>query len=139
MDVRAPGALAVELHPHSPTHWVATFYPLARTPAGHWADVTRVLHQCLMPLARRSLSSARWLAVGGPDPGHAGWDDHPAWSAALAAGYATARLVHAAETDGAAGVTLSPEEARRLRAATAVVPAGQLAEWLLDDLRDVER
>ena len=38
----------------------------------------------------------------------------------------------------AAGGALTPEEARGLRAATVVVPAGQLSEWLLEDLQDLE-
>ena len=138
MDATAPDALAVELYPHSPTHWVATFYPMVGTPAGRWADVTWVLHQALMPLAQRPVTAARWLEASSPDPAHPCYTDHPGWGGALAAGYATARLVHATEAADTVGTTLSPEEARQLRAATTVVPAGQLAEWLLDDLQDVD-
>lgn len=138
MDTSASGTLAVELYPHSPTHWVATYYPMVTTPAGRWADVTWVLHQCLMPLARYPLTSTRWLELGSSDPAHPGYDRHPLWSAALAAGYATARVVHTTETANTTGATLSPEETRQLRAATTVVPAAQLTEWLLDDLQHLD-
>lgn len=138
MDTITCGALAVELHPHSPTHWVATFYPLVDTAAGCWADVTTALHQCVMPLAHHPLSSARWLELGSPDPRHASYDDYPTWGAALATGYTTACLARSMQITRAAGGALTPEEARGLRAATVVVPAGQLSEWLLEDLQDLE-
>ena len=139
MDTSASGTLAVELYPHSPTHWVATFYPLVHAPAGHWADVTWVLHQCLLPPAPYPLTSARWLEALSPDPQHSCYDPHSAWGAALAAGYATARMVHAIGTASATEVELSPQEARQLREATVVVPPEQLAEWLLHDLQDAGR
>ena len=138
MDATAPKVLAVELSPHSPTHWVATFYPMVSTPAGRWADVTWVLHQCLLPPAPYPLASARWLEACSADPHHPWYNHCPAWGAALATGYATARLVHIVGTAGDAGVRLSPEEARQVQEATVVVPPGQLAEWLLDDLQDAE-
>lgn len=138
MDASALRAIAVELSPHSPTHWVATFYPLVSTPAGRWADVTWVLHQCLLPPAPYPLTSARWLEVCSDDPSHPCYADHRAWDGALAAGYATARVVHTIGTAGGAGVELSPQEARQLRQATVVVPPEQLTEWLLDDLQDAE-
>lgn len=138
MDTTTCGVLAVELHPHSPTHWVATFYPLAGTSSGHWADVTTALHQALMPPAHRPLTAARWLELGSPNPGHASYDDYPAWRAALAAGYATACRTRSLETTRATGGTLTPEETRQLRTTTVVVPAGQLSEWLLEDLQDLE-
>lgn len=139
MDTTALKAFAVELSPHSPTHWVATFYPLVHTPAGHWADVTWVLHQCLLPPAPYPLASARWLQACSPDPGHSCYDHHRDWAGALAAGYATARVVHAIGTASATESELSPQEVRQLRQATVVVPPGQLAEWLLHDLQDAER
>lgn len=132
------GAFAVELHRHSPTHWVATFYPLASTPAGCWADVTSVLHRALMPVAHRPMASTRWLEATSPDPAHPCYDRHRYWGAALAAGYAAARLAHATTTHHSANTARSPNEARQLLAATTVVPAGQLTEWLLDDLHDAE-
>lgn len=49
MTPSVSGALAVELQPHSPTRWIATYYPMVTTPAGRWADVTWVLHQNLLP------------------------------------------------------------------------------------------
>lgn len=139
MDTSDLGALAVELYPHSPTHWVATYYPMVTTPAGRWADVTWVLHQALMPLTPHPAAAARWLEASSSDPTHSCYDRYPAWGEALAAGYATAHLVHATEAADPTGKTLTPEEARLLRAATTVVPAGQLAEWLLDDLQQLDR
>ena len=139
MDTAVPGTLAVELYPHSPTHWIATYYPMVATPAGRWADVTWPLHQRTMPLTGSHPTSARWLEASSPDPHHPCYDRHPTWRAALAAGYATAGLVHGTEAADTTEAPLSPEEARQLRAATTVVPAGQLSEWLLDDLQDLGR
>ncbi|WP_336650740.1 hypothetical protein [Kocuria rosea] len=131
MDAPTSGTLAVELHPHSPTHWIATYYPMVHTPAGRWADVTWPLHQHLIPLTGGHPTSARWLEASSPDPHHLCYDHHPLRSTALAAGYAT-------ETASTTKTPLAPEKARRLRATATVVPAGQLTEWLLDDLQDLE-
>jgi hypothetical protein len=102
------------------------------TPAGRWADVTWTLHQHLIPATEEAPKSARWLDLRSPDPDHPGYATHRAWSEALAAGYTTALATyHAEATEG----TLSPDEAQQLREATVVVPAGQLSEWVLDDLQ----
>jgi hypothetical protein len=132
MTISASGALAVELRPHSPTHWIATYYPMVDTPAGRWADVTWTLHQHLIPATEEASESVRWLDLRSPDPDHPGYATHRAWSEALAAGYTAALAVYHAE---AAEGTLSPDEAQQLREATVVVPAGQLSEWVLDDLQ----
>ena len=130
----ASGALAVELHPYSPTEWTATYYPMVDTPAGRWADVTWVLHQHLMPSNGQSLAPARWLDLRSPDPDHPGYAGHRVWREALAAGYAAAlAALTAAE---ATEEPLSPQETQQLRDATVVVPAGQLSEWVLNDLED---
>lgn len=126
-------ALAVELHPHSPTHATATYYPMVTTPAGRWADVTWVLHERLMPATEDLDGSARWLEARSPDPHHPCYADHEAWSAPLAAGYAAALAVYDAE---ATEEFLSPLDAQQLRAGTIVVPAGQLCEWVLEDLEE---
>lgn len=133
MTTSVSGALAVELQPHSPTRWVATYYPMVSTPAGRWADVTWALHQHLLPTTPTHVQPARWLEARSPDPDHTSYAGHRAWSAALAAGYTTALAAYDAE---AAEGPLSPQEAHRLRAGTVVVPAGQLSEWVLDDLQD---
>jgi hypothetical protein len=133
MNVSAAKALAVELHPSSSTHWVATYYPMVTTPAGRWADVTWVLHQHLMPTTCDFLEPARWLEARSPEPDHPCYAGHRAWAAQLAAGYATALAAYEAE---AAQQPLSLQEAQRLHDATVVVPAGQLSEWVLDDLEE---
>ncbi|MHC5557762.1 hypothetical protein [Kocuria sp. U4B] len=133
MNTSASGALAVELHPHSPTRWIATYYPMVVTPAGRWADVTWTLHQRLMPAIPHPPEPARWLDLRSPDPGHPGYAGHRAWSEALAAGYTAALATYHAET---AEEPLSPHAAQQLRAGTVVVPAGQLSEWVLDDLEE---
>jgi hypothetical protein len=133
MTISAPGTLAVELHPHSPTHWIAIYYPMVVTPAGRWADVTWTLHQHLVPVTADPRGPARWLEACSPDPDHPCYTGHPAGAIQLAAGYATARAVHEAETTEA---PLPDQEARLLRDGTFVIPAGQLSEWVLEDLED---
>lgn len=133
MHSPVPRALAVELHPHSATQWVATYYPLVATPAGRWAEVTWALHRCLLPAAPDLLEPARWLEVCSADPGHPCYARHRAWSEDLAAGYLTALAAHDAEDTEE---PLPIEDAQQLRESTIVVPAGQLSEWLLDDLQD---
>jgi hypothetical protein len=133
MTPSAFGALAVELHPHSSTHWAATFYPLVLTPAGRWADVTWVLHQCLIPATDGLREPARWLDLRSPDPGHPGYAGHQPWATQLAAGYTAALTTYHAEATEA---SLSPQQAQELREATVMVPAGQLAEWVLADLQE---
>jgi hypothetical protein len=132
MTSSVSGALAVELRPHSPAHWIATYYPMVETPAGRWADVTWILHQCrIPPPASVALPRAQWLELRSPDPGHHGYANHPAWRAALASGYAAALAVYIAEADDVPAPT---QQAQRPRAGTVVVPAGQLSEWVLEDL-----
>jgi hypothetical protein len=126
-----PRALAVELRPHCLTHWVATYYPLVDTPAGRWADVTWTLYQHLIPAPEEARESTRWLDLRSPDPDHPGYAAHQAWATQLATGYAAALAIYHA---GTAEESLSPQEAQQLRAGTVVVPAGQLSEWVLDDL-----
>jgi hypothetical protein len=133
MDTSAPGALAVELRPHSPTHWVATYYPMVATPAGRWADVTWALHQCLMPTASDPGASARWLEARSPDADHSCYANRRVWAARLAAGYAVALAAYHAEVTAQC---LSLEEAQQLRDAAVIIPAGQLSEWVLDDLEE---
>lgn len=133
MNASTPAALAVELHPHSPTHWVATYYPMVDTRVGRWADVTWPLHQHLMPPTQQPMEQARWLDLRSPDPCHPCYAGHQAWRAALAAGYGEALAAHHAE---ATEQPLPPQEAQQLQEATAVVPAGQRPEWMLEDLQD---
>lgn len=131
MNPSASRVLAVELHPHSPTQWIATYYPMVETPAGRWAEVTWVLHQCLMPAVHVRPEPARWLEVRSPDPAHCCYADNQAWGEALADGYVAALAAHDAED---VGEPLSIEDAERFRESTVVVPVGQLSEWVLDDL-----
>ena len=133
MTPSASGALAVELRPHSPIHWIATYYPMVDTPAGRWADVTWVLHQHLIPMTEETPASTRWLDLRSPDPGHPGYAVPRAWAAELAAGYTAALALYEAE---AAEEPLTPQEVQHLRAGTVVIPAGQLSEWVLDDLQE---
>lgn len=133
MILSASGALAVELHPTSPTRWIATYYPMVATPAGRWAEVTWELHQRLMPSVSDLPEPARWLQACSPDPDHPCYAGHRVWATQLAAGYAIARAVH--DTEATEG-PLSPREAQLLREGTFVVPAAQLSEWVLDDLQD---
>ncbi|GAB2625723.1 hypothetical protein GCM10009696_34630 [Kocuria himachalensis] len=133
MTTSAPGTLAVELHLASPTQWVATYYPMVVTPAGRWAEVTWDLHQHLMPATSALREPARWLEACSSDPGHPCYAGHRSWATQLAAGYATARAVH--DTEATEG-PFSDQEAQLLREDTFVVPAGQLSEWVLDDLED---
>lgn len=131
MDPSDSRALAVELHPHSPTHRTATYYPMVMTPAGRWADVTWALHECLMPATEDLDGSARWLEARSPDPHHPCYAGHRIWAGGLAAGYAAALAVYDAE---ATEEPLTSREAQRRRDDTVVVPVGQLSEWVLDDL-----
>lgn len=133
MTSSIPRTLAVELHPASPTHWVATYYPMVATPAGRWADVTWVLHQHLVPGPANPGQPPPWLEVTSPDPDHPCYTHHPAWREALAAGYTAALATYDAE---AIEEPLPPAAAQQLRAATVVVPAGQLSEWVLTDLQE---
>ncbi|MEX5303842.1 hypothetical protein [Kocuria sabuli] len=126
-------ALAVEMHPHSATQWIATYYPMVGTPAGRWAEVTWALHQCLLPATPALLEPARWLEVHSADPGHSCYARHQAWSEVLAAGYLAALAAYDAEDTEE---PLPIEDAQQLRESTIVVPAGQLSEWVLDDLQD---
>ncbi|GAA1750408.1 hypothetical protein [Kocuria aegyptia] len=133
MSPSTPRALAVELRPGSPTRWVATYYPMVDTPAGRWADVTWELHQHLMPNTEEPLGSTGWVDLRSSDPDHPSYADHHPWAPQLAAGYTAAlALYNAAATED----LLSPQEAQQLRDATVLVPAGQLSEWVLDDLQD---
>lgn len=127
------GALAVELRPHSPAHWVATYYPMVDTPAGRWADVTWALHQHMIPTTEDGPESARWLDLRSADPDHSGYAGHRGRARELAAGYTAALAVYQAE---AVEGPWSPQQAQQLRDAMVVVPAGQLTEWVLDDLRE---
>lgn len=129
----ASQALAVELHPHSPTHGIATYYPMNETPAGRWAEVTWPLHQVRIPLASDPLETARWLEVRSADPDDPCYARHRAWAARLAAGYTEALAAYEA---GTTDQPLSLHEALRRTDVTTVVPAGQLSEWVLDDLED---
>jgi hypothetical protein len=129
----ASGALAVEFRPHSPTHWIATYYPMVDTPAGRWADVTWELHQRLIPTSEEAPESVRWLDLRSPSLDHPGYAAHRAWARELATGYAAALAIYEAE---ATEEPLAPQEVQRLRASTIMIPAGQLSEWVLDDLQD---
>ncbi|MEX5259687.1 hypothetical protein [Kocuria sp. CPCC 205263] len=132
MNTSAPGSLAVELHPASPTQWVATYYPMVVTPAGRRAEVTWDLHQHLMPAISTPREPARWLEACSPDPEHPCYAGHRGWATQLAVGYAAARAVH--DTEATEAPLSARETALLLGEDTFVVPAGQLSEWVLDDL-----
>jgi hypothetical protein len=121
------------MHAHSATQWIATYYPMVATPAGRWAEVTWTLHQCLLPVTPDLLEPARWLEARSADPDDSCYARHQAWSEILAAGYLAALAAHDAED---AKEPLPIEDAQQLRESTIVVPAGQLSEWVLDDLED---
>lgn len=123
----------VELQPHSSTQWIATYYPLVETTAGRWAEVTWMLHQRLMPIAPDSRQPARWLDARSPDPGHPCYANHQGGDGPLAAGYAAALAVYDAEAIEELSTLQDP---RQLRDATVLIPAGQLSEWVLDDVED---
>lgn len=133
MTISAPSTFALEIHPHSSTHWVATYYLMVVTPVGHWADVTWELHRCMIPVADDAWEPVRWLEVRSPEADHPCYAGHRAWATQLAAGYAAALAVYDAE---GTEKSLSLREAQHLRSATVVVPVGQLSEWLLDDLEE---
>lgn len=133
MNLSTPRALAVELRPYSRTHWVAIYYPMVDTPAGRWADVTWPLHQHLIRSTEEALECARWLDLRSPDPDHSGYAGHRERARELAAGYTAALSIYHAE---AVEEPLSLQQAQQLREATVVVPAGGLAEWVLDDLQE---
>ncbi|MEX5258112.1 hypothetical protein [Kocuria arenosa] len=133
MNISTTGALAIEFHPHSPTQWIATYYPMVDTPAGRWADVTWVLHQRLIAVTADSRQPARWLDARSADPRDSCYTSHQTWREPLAAGYAAGMAVYEAE---AIESPLSPQAAQHIRDSAVVVPAGQLAEWVLDDLQD---
>jgi len=133
MSTRATRTLAVELHTHSPAHWIATYYPMVRTPAGRWADITWVLHRCLVPAASDPGEPARWLAARSCDPHHPCYAAHQAGATSLAAGYTAALDALDVETAEEPLPLPGPE---RLGGATVVVPVGRLSEWVLDDLED---
>lgn len=136
MTTSASGALAVELHPTSPTRWVATYYPMMATTAGRWADVTWDLHHHLMPTTSAPSGPAQWLEASSPDPEHPCYAGHQTWATQLAAGYATAQAVHHTVATEVTEGPLSAQKAQQVRDGTVVVPAGQLSEWVLDDLED---
>ncbi|MEX5257677.1 hypothetical protein [Kocuria arenosa] len=133
MNTSTTGALAIELQPHSPAQWIGTYYPLVETTAGRWAKVTWVLHQRLIPIGPDCQEPARWLDARSPDPGHPCYAHHRGWSGPLAAGYATALAVYDTEATEELSTLQDPQQ---LREATVVIPAGQLPEWVLDDLKD---
>ena len=133
MTLPAYGTLAVELQPHSTNGWIATYYPMVTTPAGRWADVTWALHQHLLPATSASLEPARWLQARSPDPDHTCYANWQTWASQLAAGYKTAWAAYDVDTTEE---SLSFQQAQQLRDATIVVSAGQLSEWLLDDLTE---
>lgn len=101
------------------------------TAAGRWTDVTWVLHQDLAPGTPDPLQPAQWLEARSPDPGRRCCAGHQDWATELAAGDATALAVHGSET---AEEPPSSREAPSLRDGTFVVAAGQLSEWVLDDI-----
>ncbi|GAA1750433.1 hypothetical protein [Kocuria aegyptia] len=133
MTFSASGALAVELRPHPPGHWAATYYPMVHTLAGRWADVTRALHEHLLPATEDVSGSSQWIEMRSPDPEHHRGIHLPAWGQPLAAGYLAALAVYDGED---AEEPLPIEHAQQLREATVVVPTGQLSEWVLDGLQD---
>ncbi|MEX5258431.1 hypothetical protein [Kocuria arenosa] len=133
MTPSAPRTLAVELRPHCSTHWAATYYPMVATPAGRWADVTWALHQHLLPNTDHPREPARWLETRSPDSDHPCYAGHRGWATQLAAGYTAALAAYDAEPSEE---PLWLEAARQLHDATIVVPAGQLSEWVLDDLQE---
>lgn len=103
------------------------------TPAGRWAEVTWPLHRLWIPLASDPLETAQWLEVRSADPEHPCYARHRTWATRLAAGYTAALAAYDAETTEK---PLSLHEALQRRDVTVVVPAGQLSEWVLDDLED---
>jgi hypothetical protein len=133
MNSPASGALAVEMQPHSLTQWVATFYPMVDTPAGRWANITWALHHHFVPTTHDTEHPPRWLEARSPDPDHPGYAGHRLWATQLALGYTAALAVYHAE---AIEEPLPPHQAQQLRAGTVVVPAGQLYEWVLEDLQE---
>jgi hypothetical protein len=86
-----------------------------------------------MPSLEESAEPARWVELRSPDPDHPCYTRHTAWATQLAAGYAAARAVYDTE---ATEDPLSAYDAQLMRESTIVIPAGQLCEWVLDDLQD---
>lgn len=122
MNTALSGMLAIELRPHSPGEWLATYYPVADTAAGRVADINLVLHEHPLPTARPLEGAATWLEADSPDPDAPCYASHEAWAPQLAAGYAEALAVYDTETVDAPS---SLEDPDAVRAATVLVDPAQ--------------
>ena len=104
-----------------------------QSPAESHAPVMKTLPSSTSPIgaAVPPQEPARWLEACSPDPDHPCYAGHQGWATEVAAGYATALAVHDTE---ATKELLWAQDVPLLREGTFVVPAGQLSEWVLDDL-----
>lgn len=135
MTTPTPLLFAVELHPHTPTEWTATYYPLDTTTTGSSVDITTVLHRHRLPApppngaSVPNHASARWLEARVADPDAPCYADYPRWRTALAAGYTASLSAHHAES------TAPPlqHHAHHPSPGTILIPAGQLSEWIIRD------
>lgn len=134
MTAPAPDLFAVELRPHTPAEWIATYYPLIKTTAGSRVDITTVLHQHRLPGPPPNHETARWLEARAADPDAPCYAGYPTWKTELAAGYAASVTAYHTEN------TQPPSRHLTSRAAlgTAVILPGQLPEWLINDTVSTE-
>ena len=123
--------LAIEITPSTPTQWSAHYYPTVETPAGRRVEITTPLHRQSLPTAQCLEGPTRWLEVTTDDPGADCYTGYPVWGPHLAAGYAAALTVLAAEAIACPPVI---EDTEAMHEATVLVTPGQLSEWLLTDL-----
>ncbi|WP_222129295.1 hypothetical protein [Kocuria rosea] len=122
-------ALAVVLHPHTDTEWIATYYPLAQTTAGRKAEITHELHHHLLPAPPPNHGPARWLEAHTADPEDTCYADFPGWRTQLAAGYALSLTRYHPESIDEAG----SDDAAEPRDGMVVIPVAQLSEWILTE------
>lgn len=97
------------------------------------SDLTWTLHRCLMPTSEESLEPARWLEARSSDPEHPCCAGYRAWTTQPAAGFSAALATYNAEANED---PLSLQATQKRRDATVVIPAGQLSEWVLNDLKE---
>lgn len=125
MNTALSGVLAIELRPHSPGAWLATYYPVVATAAGRTVDINLVLHEQLLPTDLAVEGPAAWLEADNPDPAAPCYTGHGAWASQLAAGYDRALAFYDTET---VDEQSSIEDPEAVRAATVLVDPAQLAQ-----------
>jgi hypothetical protein len=134
MNTALSGILAIELRPHSPAAWIATYYPVLDTAAGRVVDINLVLHEQLLPTEHELEGPATWLEADSPRASAPCYADHRTWAAQLAAGYDRALDVYDNETVDEQSSIENPEA---VRAATVLVDSAQHARTVTAESFDV--